>query len=221
VSDPIYREAGPLDLEPELYDTVTWPSAFSFGKSERLASIGWALVAYDSDGDRVHLGRYSLPALFEALVFKPDLPRCQLRIGIKSTGPACLRLTLVGSVPDPLTGARIRIPLDSLVREIATQIASAPAPGPSDTWEGFVQGFEAELANLARPERGKRISDEFLRQVADVYRYALGRGLAPTAAVGEAFNYSRSTAGRWIVEARRRGLLGPAIRGRAGEKEEL
>jgi hypothetical protein len=68
-------------------------------------------------------------------------------------------------------------------------------------------------------QRGKRLSNELLAQVADTYRDALSRGLSPTDTVAADFPTSRSTAGRWVMEARRRGLLGPAVRGRAGEQQ--
>ena len=62
--------------------------------------------------------------------------------------------------------------------------------------------------------------------MADRYRYALRVSPdKPTEAIAEAFDVSRSTAGRWLVEARKRGLLAPATPGRAGEwiveKEEM
>ncbi len=71
-----------------------------------------------------------------------------------------------------------------------------------------------------RPEPGKRLRDEHFKQVADVYRYAIRLGRPATAAIGEAFDVSRSTAGRWVVETRRRGFLGPAVPGRAGEQAD-
>lgn len=72
-----------------------------------------------------------------------------------------------------------------------------------------------------RPQRGARITDDQLREVAMVYRAALAESegrKAPTEAVRDMFTISRSTAGRWVEEARRRGFLGPAPgRRRAGE----
>jgi hypothetical protein len=53
--------------------------------------------------------------------------------------------------------------------------------------------------------------------VARVYREAWARGdPAPTVAVAEAFSIRKTTAAKWVVVARRRGYLGPAVPRRAG-----
>jgi hypothetical protein len=69
----------------------------------------------------------------------------------------------------------------------------------------------------AAPRRRGPIRDDELRDVASVYRAAHADHRPPTQAVSARFGVSRSTAGRWIAEARRRGLLGDARPGMAGE----
>lgn len=64
-----------------------------------------------------------------------------------------------------------------------------------------------------KPRRGKRLQDDELRQVACVYRAALERGKPPTASVQDEFRVAYPTAGRWVMEARRRGFLPPTTRG--------
>jgi hypothetical protein len=71
---------------------------------------------------------------------------------------------------------------------------------------------------VARPVRGQPVKEEFLRQVADTYRKAVARGShRPVGELGEQLGGSRSTAGRWVVQARRAGLLGAAVGRTAGE----
>jgi hypothetical protein len=78
--------------------------------------------------------------------------------------------------------------------------------------------FYADYAKGARhPRRGSPLTEDNLRQVADVYRLALQRGDPPTQTVADQMNVVRSTASRWVAAARKRGFLGPALRGRAGE----
>jgi hypothetical protein len=78
--------------------------------------------------------------------------------------------------------------------------------------------FYEQYAEGARaPRRGSPITDENLRQVAEVYRAALERGDPPTETVANVLNVARSTAARWVSKARERDFLGPAMRGRAGE----
>lgn len=66
-----------------------------------------------------------------------------------------------------------------------------------------------------RSPAANRITDEYLREVARIYRSATR---APTNAVHEQMNVSRSHAGRLVSLARERGFLKPAPgRGRSGE----
>ena len=69
-----------------------------------------------------------------------------------------------------------------------------------------------------RPSRGRRLTDEWLASVAAMYRDGLESGQNPTNHVAAVLHAARPTAGRWVMEARRRGLLGPATPGRPGEK---
>jgi hypothetical protein len=195
-------------------DTSLWPAPFRFEVAVTIASDE-IVVVYD--GQRQWLENpatgHRMPEAFEALVSKPDLPLCQLLIELTpSAGPVCRRLTLAD---ERLTATRIRVPLRQFIDEATRLVGVRPRdtdPAEYDS-EEFMRG-------LAHPEPGKRLPDEILARAAEVYRNALRRGLGPTDAVALAFPISRSTAGRWIVEARRRGLLGPAIPGVAGELEK-
>lgn len=59
-------------------------------------------------------------------------------------------------------------------------------------------------------------TDEALRWVADIYRAAYALGDSPTQAVEQDLQLARSTAGRWVSLARKRGFLDPAEPGKAG-----
>ena len=54
------------------------------------------------------------------------------------------------------------------------------------------------------------VTDEHLAEVAKVYREAAAAGQPPTQAVAIHFERARSTAGRWVVQARQAGHLRPA-----------
>jgi hypothetical protein len=67
------------------------------------------------------------------------------------------------------------------------------------------------------PTRGQTTPDEFLRSVAQLYESHVRSGSTrATADVAADFAAPRSTAARWVMEARRRGMLPPAQRGAAG-----
>jgi hypothetical protein len=68
-----------------------------------------------------------------------------------------------------------------------------------------------------RPQRRRMVTEEFLRDVAEVYRSAVQAGDAPTQAVSSRFTTTHSTAARWVREARKAGILGPSQGTRAGE----
>ena len=69
-----------------------------------------------------------------------------------------------------------------------------------------------------KEKRGAGIPDHVLARVASIYRAAEALGRPPTNAVKDKMPVARSTAGRYVMEARRRGFLGPALGTRPGER---
>ena len=209
-----------VELIPGVLDTENWPAPFPLPEHHGWFGGDGVLISFDYDAPSVEVpsARFRLPVLLDALVDRPGMPRTQLRIAITPAGPVCTKLTLVGHHRDPLTSTRLRIRLRELVEEAVRLL------GAVDQMTGQIdrEGFEREFAEaITHRAPGKRLTNEFLGHVADVYRYALRKQpTAPTEAVADAFSVSRSTAGRWLVEARKRGLLAPAAPGRAGEQIE-
>ncbi len=73
---------------------------------------------------------------------------------------------------------------------------------------------QATRAPLRRPDGSD--PDGFYSGVAEAYNEALERTSAPAPTLAAEAGVPVPTARRWIAEARRRGLLGPARKGRAG-----
>ncbi len=73
--------------------------------------------------------------------------------------------------------------------------------------------------DLIPKRRRDRVTPEVLRAAADVYRQAWADGGNPTEAVARHFHKSHSTAARWVGQARKLGILGPADGSRGGEIE--
>lgn len=76
--------------------------------------------------------------------------------------------------------------------------------------DGIMSALQAATALTFGPppsDLGKRPTQEALEWVARIYRLALLVGEAPTQAVAGALDLPRSTAGRWVMRARDRGLL--------------
>ncbi len=71
---------------------------------------------------------------------------------------------------------------------------------------------------VAKPVRGEPISDDFLKLVAATYRTAVASGSrSPVLELSTQLGGSRSTAGRWVVQARRAGFLRATVGTKPGE----
>jgi hypothetical protein len=141
---------------------------------------------------------------------------------------------------EPVTADRLRAVRVSAIEQLLNlpeerALIQAQLDDPSDEnlsffLPGFLKRFSAlrlrgsEAARTSpgtelSPPSGRGYPDDFYERVANAYRNALRRGLRPVAAIAAEANVPRSTAARWVKEARRRpGLLGPApAPGKAGE----
>jgi hypothetical protein len=118
---------------------------------------------------------------------------------------------------DAVTGTLLRtVPVETYVKRarnlVALELAFRP-DGSVDVERAAAHGakglreLEEAYEHRAKPRRGARLPDPFLRQVADVYRDALGAKRPPTKEVMLQLHTSRSNAGRWVAEARGRGFL--------------
>lgn len=67
--------------------------------------------------------------------------------------------------------------------------------------------------------RRRSVNTELLEEVAAFYREKVAAGLPPTALLAVAFGVSHGTAGRWVVAARKAGILGPSLGPVAGERD--
>lgn len=121
---------------------------------------------------------------------------------------------------DMLTAA-CDVPPPSLEGLPAFFEATADLPGwsltsPADTYTaGGADGEPArKLPKIEAP--GGRITDDFLRDVADAYLWFTEAKKPPAPSIAEAAGVPVRTVHRWIYEARKRELLPPARSGRAG-----
>jgi transposase-like protein len=88
-------------------------------------------------------------------------------------------------------------------------------------------GAQSRPSRTLKAPASRGYDDAFYQRVADAYRAALARGPKPVAAIAAEAGVPRSTAGRWVKEARRRTgpdgrpLLGAAKPGKAGEARDV
>ncbi len=199
-------------------------------------------VYHEESVPYVLLGRLILPSRFQVHVDDERLPAaCLIEVELYPGGRFQIdRVSFWRRLGDvDITGETVRrVPLRSLVRE-ALGIAAfsvhraaggevvVDRPGVAPRLRRLVRHLvEDEIRKKTGPRRRRRQhGDEHYRKVAEVYREARARGRRdPTNAVYEwatkaKVNCARSTAGRWVMEARERGFLGKARPGAAGEQE--
>jgi hypothetical protein len=141
--------------------------------------------------------------------------------------PRCRSVEIRG---EQLSSDDLRLPLARLVRHATASAIVGVTPGADGNISGaaLVTGllrrgnrerdfYQQYTSDTDRPRRGQPVPDERLQRVAGLYREALDRGDPPTQTVADVMHASRPTAARWVAAARDRGLLGAAVRGRAGE----
>ena len=98
-------------------------------------------------------------------------------------------------------------------------ISPQPVKSKPPFWFDFDRGRDAVAqTEAARAARKVKITDDLLREVADIYRATVFD--KPTETVAEHFDKQHRTAALYIKRARERGFLGPAIKGKAGEQCE-
>jgi hypothetical protein len=140
-----------------------------------------------------------------------------LEIDLETDGtPRVRSITVLGD--DIKTEHLRRLPIARLTREAVDGAARKMDDGVFrlvSTPRAEAAAFYSDCMQNVRPVRkGSPITDEHLRQAVDVYRAAIANGDSPTQTVADTLHASRPTA-RWVQKARKRGLLGAAVPGRA------
>lgn len=116
----------------------------------------------------------------------------------------------------PVRAAALRrFPIGRLVK-VAVLLSSRPAdeiPKRYVRWASEEEAkaarrdvAEAHASRTRNPRERQPTSRELLARVAEIYRAEMAGG-APTRAVAEKLNYSRASAGRLVMKARKAGLL--------------
>jgi hypothetical protein len=173
--------------------------------------------------------RAAVPERFIATTSPDNLGGLKVRMRIEITRPfraRCTELTILGSSQAAVTAEALRrVSLARLVKEAVAETAAhfefrGTTPDGTSRFAMFSGAAEGIYeATLASTGRGASLTDDDLKEIAEIYRAAIASGSrSPTHDVGERKHVARSTAARWIARARSKGLLGPAIRGRGGER---
>ena len=157
--------------------------------------------------------------------------RMRVRFEPDDNGRLRIRELHLLDIGEPVTAQRLRAVLLGAIegmanspnerQEIQTRYDKPPA-GAFDSDEFFHRRESRpvtaeELRSMQREPslvapRGRGYPDDFYANVAEEYRAAVRRlDPRPVKAIAESAGVPRSTAGRWVKEARRRRLLGGAL----------
>lgn len=176
-------------------------------------------------------GRAAVPERFIATTSPDGLDGLEVRIRIdvsRSFRARCTELSILANPQGVVTADVLRkISLGRLVKEAVAETAShfefrGTTPSGGSKFVMFsTAGKEIYAATLDRVGHGTPLTDSDLKEVADLYRAVVASGSrSPTREVAERKHVARSTAARWVSRARSKGLLGPPIRGRGGERSK-
>lgn len=202
---------------------------------------GVVWIGHDESPEWERLGRWFVPANFQALVrFGPPYD-LHLTYQVADAAPTMTELRILATVTAEssatwfwehqhdreLESSRARITTRGLRRvrvEDAYRSGVLAAAHDEvddkatrldlDQWDELWQQAPQELTGPKRPV----LDDSHYQEVAKIYRLAVEQRRPPTQAVAANWTRHPSTAARWVMEARKRGHLGPTQQGKAGEE---
>lgn len=152
-----------------------------------------------------------VPAQFRAVVTEPGQPAAVLDVVVEDGRLVYDRVSFARFPGQPsIRSTDMRRRIDGLKRQAAAKIAAA-VKRDADGRQWLVRNNETISEFLATYEgtvrergRGIKVEDDTLREVATIYTTAPH---APVRQIELKFHVSRSTANRYVSEARERGFL--------------
>lgn len=112
----------------------------------------------------------------------------------------------------PLRQIELAVNANDVVTDALEQWLDEPSP------VDFESAVEGTLERVPRKRfkrpRGRKLGDDFYREIAFAYRDAVRRGLNPAKTIATDADTPLSTVNRWIGETRERGYLPPTEPGR-------
>ncbi len=152
-------------------------------------------------------------------------PDVEVTWQVRDGKPECTAVTFTATEQEVRTSWMCRIRLDGLLDAVIKWMMSGTISLDDGTGQLLLEdgsgGFQlepgpVEAAAEVRTARKTKITDELLREVADVYRANVDD--KPTTRVAEHFSREHRTAALYVKRARERGFLGAAAVGKAGEQ---
>lgn len=139
----------------------------------------------------------------------PSTPPIKVRLGQADDGRLHVEAVVVeGAEGAPVSAGMLRaVPLGRI--EAHANALLHPDVGEHRIGEGVIPPHLFDLGARSRPA-------EFYAEVAAIYAGLVAHTHQPVAVIASANNVPRTTAHRWVKEARNRGMLPPGRPGKAG-----
>jgi hypothetical protein len=158
-----------------------------------------------------------LPEQFIARFIVGDDHTVEMDIATVDGAPVCNAVRVIRHPRRPsLSGHELRrFPLAEWVRYACSMVGVGNQGGVQTTsaeWKTDTYRADVERV-IPQPWRRNVLTDDFLKEVASVYR--ANADSAPIEAIREAWPSAHSTAARWVRLARDRGFLPPTTQGKA------
>lgn len=179
---------------------------------------GWDVARLGTD--RIVPRRFVVSVTYEP----QSLPQIEVVVELRHGVPQCRALTVRSTdeghevLSRHLRAVKVEDWITTGVAMAATYVVSSDEHGmhtrDAQSNEEQVEATIRQLRDARR--RPRRGTDNRLREVAEVYRASIVTG-TPTAEVAAHFDVAHRTATLYVKQARDRGFLGAATKGKAGE----
>jgi hypothetical protein len=179
-----------------------------------LLAAAHTVIWWDEVGEFAELGDYLVPAVFYLrLPSSATEPSLQLTFAIREGAPVCIDVALKAKAQGrqilPKDFKAVQSQLNDMSEFAFTYVMRAS----EEHMPGMVDDRSARRAYQTGQTRSRRkVTDELLQQVAALYRDTIDSG--PWRAIAEADGVSETTAGRYILLARKAGHLPPTDPGK-------
>lgn len=178
---------------------------------------GWSAVRFAGDGS-VRVGDYDVPPRLRLQSRRVGDLELEVDYEVRDGQPCCSRLVIYA--PDHGAGILQEHLKEIHVANLMRLAYRATALVPDDEESSSRLNDEDMRPHLGKIERSvdaartqrRKVTPEFLRRVAEVYRTNPAR---PTTEVARQFDVAYSTAAGWVLRARRAGLLPATTPGRS------
>lgn len=182
----------------------------TWGEAVRIVSrrgVGWVPAGGDFVLPRSYVATIESEEhagfVLELLVDVDNFARTSCReLRVRATGDEAVSAPLLRAVRLPvLLTIAAKAAMEKVTRDEAGALRQAPMTAAD------VDAFVEQFRGARKARQGTPLTDDQLRNVAELYRAAAARGLPPVKTITKAEHVSRATASRWVAAARERGFL--------------